>query len=172
VNVTRAIDDPRYDWLDGSSPGFQLAAGVQVLDSRTALAFVRSRQGLGDSDFTRAARQQQLLVALRHKLTDPAMIPQVPSLLSIAGETIRTNFPPARLGEMLALAERTQDANIVRVVLQPPTYSVHPPTDTTGGSYILRLDLAAVAKLSIQLYGSDSTYQAVAGSPASPAPSP
>ena len=172
VSVARAIDDPRYDWLDGSPYGFYLSAGVHTLDSRTALAFVRSRLGVGDSDFTRAARQQQLLVALRHKVTDPAMIPQVPSLMAIAGETIRTNFPPARLGEMLALAERTQDVNIVRVVLQPPTYSVHPPTASTGGSYILRLDLAAVAKLSIELYGSDSTYQAVAGSPGSPAPLP
>jgi len=170
VNVTRAIDDPRYDWLDGSPYGFYLSAGVHVLDSRTALAFVRSRQGLGDSDFTRAARQQQLLVALRHKLIDPAMIPQVPSLLAIAGETIRTNFPPARLGEMLGLAEQTDDSNIVRVVLQPPNYSVHPPTDTTGGSYILRLDLAAVARLSIQLYGADSAYQPAAVSPASPVP--
>jgi LCP family protein required for cell wall assembly len=170
VTVTRAIDDPTYDWLDGSPPGFHLSAGVHTLDSRTALAFVRSRKGAGDSDFTRAARQQQLLVALRHKLTDPAMLPQVPSLLSIAGETVRTNFPPDRIGEMLRLAQRTDDSNIERVVLQPPTYSIHPPTSSTGGSYILRLDLAAVARLSIELYGSDSTYQTTAGSQASPAP--
>jgi len=145
VNVTRAIDDPRYDWLDGSPYGFYLSAGVHVLDSRTALAFVRSRQGLGDSDFTRAARQQQLLVALRHKLTDPAMIPQVPSLLAIAGETIRTNFPPARLGEMLALAERTDDSRHrsgrapAAELFGPPANGhdrrqLHPPPRPRGGA--------------------------------------
>ncbi len=67
VDNPKAINDPRYDWLDGTS-GFYLDAGKVHLNGRKALAYVRSRQGIGDTDFTRAARQQQVLVALRNKL--------------------------------------------------------------------------------------------------------
>ncbi len=66
VDNPRAINDPLYDWLDGTH-GFTLPAGKVKLTGRTALAYARSRQGAGDSDFTRAARQQQLLVALRNE---------------------------------------------------------------------------------------------------------
>lgn len=158
VTVERAIADPRYDWLDGSPNGFYLAAGKQHLNARNALAYVRSRFGAGDNDFTRAARQQQLLLALRAKLTDPANLGKLPAVLDAAAETVRTNFPPERLDEMIGLAEAIGDGSIRRFVLQPPTYSVHPPTNTTGGTYILRLKLEALRTLSVQLFGDDSAY--------------
>lgn len=158
VNVERAISDPMYDWLDGSAHGFYLSAGVHTLDARTALAFVRSRYGIGDNDFTRAARQQQLLLALRSTLSQPAMIARVPALLQIAGQTIRTNFPAGRLDEMLLVAQNVDSKTIQRYVLQPPTFSIHPPTASTGGSYILRLNWDAVRQLSVDLYGDDSTF--------------
>src|SRR4051812_13026150 len=70
VNNPKPIDDPVYDWFDGTR-GFHLAAGPVHLDGRIGLAYVRSRYGAGDSDFTRAARQQQVLGALRKKLVTP-----------------------------------------------------------------------------------------------------
>jgi len=162
VTVDRAIADPAYSWLDGTH-GFFLSAGVHVLDGNTALAFVRSRQGAGDNDFTRASRQQQLLLALRTKLTDPTVVAKLPDVLGIASETIRTDFPPERLAEMIDLTKSLDVSAIRRIVLQPPTYSFHPPTDTTGGIYTLRLDLAALAKLSAQWFGTDSRFLASGG---------
>ena len=94
VTVEHAIADPKYDWLDGSPPGFYLAAGKQHLNARIALAYVRSRYSAGDNDFGRAARQQQLLLALRQKLTDPVNLDKLPAVLDAAAETVRTNFPP------------------------------------------------------------------------------
>ena len=158
VNVQRDIIDSRYDWLDGSPRGFYLKAGEQVMNGRLALAYVRSRYGIGDNDFTRAARQQQLLLALRDKLIDPVMITKLPTLLQVAGTTIWTNFPPDRIDEMVTLAQAVDEFSISRVVLQPPTYSVHPPTNTTGGIYKLHLHMDALAALSIKLFGPDSTY--------------
>lgn len=158
VTVDRAIADPKYDWLDGSPRGFYLRAGEQHLNARNALAYVRSRFGAGDNDFTRAARQQQLLVALRAKLTDPRNIGMLPAVLDAAAQTIRTNFPPDRLDEMIGLAEAAGEGSIRRFVLQPPTYSVHPPTNETGGTYILRLKLDALRALSVQLFGEDSAF--------------
>jgi LCP family protein required for cell wall assembly len=158
VTVERSIADPKYDWLDGSPLGFYLSAGKHTLNARIALAYVRSRYGAGDNDFTRAARQQQLLVALRAKLTDPANLDKLPAVLDAAADTVRTNFPPDRLDEVISLAEAIGDGGIRRFVLQPPTYSFHPPTASTGGQYILRLKLDALRALSVQLFGDDSAF--------------
>jgi LCP family protein required for cell wall assembly len=152
----RAIDDPRYDWLDGTH-GFTLPAGAVTLDGRTALAFVRSRQGDGDSDFTRARRQQELLLAIRAKLTTAAMLPNLPDIIRAAGDTIRTNVPPERLDGLLALAEALDASRLTQIVLGPP-YAIHPPTDATGGTYVLRLDMDKVRAESVTLFGVDSAF--------------
>ena len=156
VDNPRAIDDPRYDWLDGTH-GFTLPAGKVRLDGRLALAYARSRQGVGDSDFTRAARQQQLLIALRNKLTSPEMVTQLPKLLEIAGDTIRTSVPTERLDEFIGMARSVKGDAIQRVVITYPiTY--HPPTSETNGVWELRLKMDKMAELSKKLFGEDSRY--------------
>jgi LCP family protein required for cell wall assembly len=169
VNVQTPINDPGYQWLDRPTLGFFLSAGTHHLDGRTALAFVRSR--FSTSDFDRAARQQQLLVALEKKITNPDMIDKLPGLLQAASQTIRTNFPPDRLQEMLALADHVDTSMISRVVLQPPDYSFHPPDATTGGVYTLTLRWGAVKALSVQLFGSESAFYTASAAP-SPSPGP
>ena len=144
VNPKR-IDDPTYDWFDGTY-GFFLASGKHHLDGRTALAFVRSRKGTGDSDFTRAARQQLLLVAVRNQVTDPKILAKLPAILDAAARTIQTNFPPDRLREFLELSKTIDDQTIQRVVLGPP-YAWHPPTNSTGGTYTLQLHMDRLAEV-------------------------
>ena len=151
------ISDPTYIWEDGAKNGFFLKAGKHHLDGRHALAFVRSRKGAGDSDFTRAARQQLLLIALRKELTRPSMLPKIPALLKAAGRTVRTDFPQGQAADMVALVRGIDDSSIQRYVLGPP-YSSHPPNSTTGGFYTLKLDMDKMAKLSVKLFGSDSRY--------------
>jgi LCP family protein required for cell wall assembly len=166
IDNPKAINDPGYGgWTDGRPIGFVLSAGHHHLDGQTALAYARSRKGLGDNDFTRARRQQQLLVALARKLADPAMLPRLPALLNAASETVRTNFPADRLGEMLALGRDIPDDAISRVVLGPP-YAIRPAD--SSGTYSLKIDFVRLAALSIKLFGSDSRYAPVP----SPAPSP
>jgi LCP family protein required for cell wall assembly len=163
------INDPSYGgWTDGRI-GFRLAKGTHTLDGPTALAYVRSRRTVGDNDFGRARRQQQLLVALQRKLTDPAMIPHLPGILSDAEDTVRTNFPSERLSEMLEIGQRLDEAQIERVVLGPP-YALHPPTEETGGIYILRLEMDRLAKLSVKLFGDDSSYSSTGSSTEAEAP--
>jgi anionic cell wall polymer biosynthesis LytR-Cps2A-Psr (LCP) family protein len=146
--------------------GFYLAAGKQHLDGPGALAFARSRKGAGDNDFTRARRQQQLLLALQKKMADPAMLPRLPSILAAAGDTLKTNFPPSRLSEMLGLARSIEDDDVKRTVLGPP-YAIN-PNDGTG--YFLVPDMAKFAAASILLFGDDSRYSEPTSGAASPAP--
>jgi polyisoprenyl-teichoic acid--peptidoglycan teichoic acid transferase len=160
VDNPRAIDDPLYDWRDGTW-GFRLSAGPHHLDGRTALAYVRSRQGAGDNDFTRARRQQQVLAALRVKLTSPSGLRQLPSLLDVASQTIRTNFPSNRVRDYVGLSRAIGDDQILRYVLGPP-YARSPTTP--GSTYVLLLDPDRIAKLSIKVFGTDSHYYGLPGS--------
>ncbi len=152
----KAINDPRYDWMDGTH-GFYLKAGKVKLNGRLALAYARSRQGVGDSDFTRAARQQQILVALRNKLTSPDMITKLPDIIRAAGDTVRTNLPTDRLEEFITLAREVDSDAIKQHVLTYPI-AFHPPTASTGGVWTLQLHMDKVAELSKKLFGSDSRY--------------
>ena len=160
VDVTTAINDPTYGgWTTPGKIGFKISVGRHTLDGETALAFVRSRHD--SSDFARARRQQQLLVALQKKLVDPAMLPNLPGILKDATKTLKTNFPPDQLSAMMDLARRTADASIKRVVLAPPTYSTHPTNITSV--YILVPNMANIAKMSISIFGPDSRYYTAPG---------
>ena len=157
VDNPRAINDPSYGgWTDGRV-GFRLSAGIHHLDGQTALAYARSRRGAGDNDFTRARRQQQLLVALRNRLTDPALLPQLPAVITAGSEVVRTNFPQERLDEMLTLAQGIEGEDGIRRVVLGPPYARNPPAGTPGG-YQLVLDMDRLARLSTELYGPDSRY--------------
>lgn len=160
----RAINDPSYDWFDGTR-GFSLAAGPVHLDGRIGLAYVRSRYGAGDNDFTRAARQQQVLGALRSRILQPDVLARLPDLLDAMGSSVRTNYPVDRVRELIAIAGRVSDDTTVKKVLGPP-YATHPPSNTTGGTYTLVLDMERMAKLSIELFGADSRYADPATGPA------
>jgi LCP family protein required for cell wall assembly len=166
VNNPRAIDDPGYGgWTNGHPIGFQLSAGRHRLDGQTALAYARSRRGIGDNDFTRSRRQQQLLVALGKKLADPTMLPKLPDIVRAAGDTVRTNFPPDRISNMLDIGMDLSDPRIKQYVLGPP-YAKYP--DPPTGTYELILDMDRIARLSVNLFGAESAY-APAATP-SPAP--
>jgi LCP family protein required for cell wall assembly len=153
----RPINDPGYGgWTDGRV-GFRLSAGPHHLDGQTALAYARSRRGAGDNDFTRARRQQQLVAALRARLTDPSLLPRLPSIIDAGSRVIQTNFPRERLNEMLEVAGAAEaDETITRVVLGPP-YARNPPAGTPGG-YQLVLDMDRLSRLSTELFGADSRY--------------
>jgi polyisoprenyl-teichoic acid--peptidoglycan teichoic acid transferase len=169
VTLDKPLDDTFYNWLDGSPRGLFLSAGSHLLDGRTALAYVRSRYA--DSDFARAARQQQLLLALEQKLANPAMLPKLPAVLRVAANTVRTNVPADHLQEILQLTQGLDPSKIDKVVLQPPKFAVHPPNDSTGGTYLLRLRWGAVQNLSVRLFGEASAFWS-ASAGASPLPSP
>jgi LCP family protein required for cell wall assembly len=157
VNPT-AIYDGAYDWLDGKLGTFALSAGPHHLDGKTALAYVRSRHGPDNSDYKRASRQQQVLVALEHKMASPSMLVQLPTLMQTLGSSVRTTFPPGQVADMVALGGQISTSDITQIVLGPPY------TDTGLGAKFhiaisttcLRLDKVAV--LSVQLFGQDSRY--------------
>jgi len=88
------------------------------------------------------------------------MLPKLPDIVGAAGDTIRTNFPSDRVGEMIDLAQRVDTGSITQVVLGPSKYAFHPPNSETDGIYTLRLKMDKLAELSIQIFGDKSAYAA------------
>jgi LCP family protein required for cell wall assembly len=145
ITVERAINDPAYADPTSSLRGLFLPAGRHHMDGQLALAFVRSRKGVGDNDFTRAERQQQLLTALREKLTAGNMLLALPALLDAVKNAIATDVPSDRIPE---LAQAVQDADmseVRRIVLQPPEFMTVEPFSSAG--YILHPNLSAIRSI-------------------------
>jgi anionic cell wall polymer biosynthesis LytR-Cps2A-Psr (LCP) family protein len=142
ISVLRAISDPTYSDEHGKLVGFYLKAGTYHMDGHTALAFVRSRKGAGDNDFTRADRQQQLLTAIRDKLTAGNLMLALPGLLDAVKNTIATDVPSGRLAELAAAVQGADMSQLQRIVLQPPEFMRADPFSSAG--YILIPDLEAI----------------------------
>jgi LCP family protein required for cell wall assembly len=159
VNNPAAINDGTYDWLNGAPYGFYLAAGPQHLDGKHALAYVRSRHGSdgtgGNSDYARSDRQQQVLIALLHKMAQPNQILALPNLISTLGSSITTGFPANKVADYVALGQSVPSGNIKQIVLAPPTYSINGISTVTASSCLLNDKVAA---LSIDWFGQDSTW--------------
>jgi LCP family protein required for cell wall assembly len=149
----KVIADPTYDWLDnGRTPyGFYLSAGPHSLNGKQALAYVRSRHTIGDYDWGRDGRQQEVLVDLLHKIAQPSEIPAIPGLISTIGSSISTDFPANQVADYVAMGQSVSSENITRVVLGPP-YEI--PTSTA--IYCLLND--KLAALSIGWFGTESTW--------------
>ena len=144
IEVTQPIDDPEYD-----NVGFSIGVGPHHLDGKTALAYVRSRKGLGDSDFTRAIRQQQVLVALRDAVTqDGSVLWELPGLMDAVGDAVRTDLPPARLPQLAALMDEIDDDAVTRSIIRHPLVR---SVDTRYGSS-LQPDLAAIRAVAERLF--------------------
>ncbi|MBW3632133.1 MAG: LCP family protein [Chloroflexi bacterium] len=155
ITVDRAVNDPRYIDTFTGERGFTIQPGRHHMDGRTAMAFIRSRQGEGDSDFTRAERQQQVLTAIAEKLTAGNLLVTLPGLLDAVKDNVSTDIPS---GRMPAIATEAQDADLgslERVVLAPPEYVTPEPNSAAG--YILHPNFEAIRTLGERIFGDSAT---------------
>jgi len=103
-----------YDSSDGPEYTIDLHKGVQHLDGRQALEFVRFRDGaLGDIGRTR--RQQEFLKALARQVMQPGNLIKLPVLIPEIKKCVKTNLG---LREMLTLAWAARNFNRAQIVTQ------------------------------------------------------
>ena len=106
VDVKKRMVRPRYDGFGLDGQGIFLRPGLHHLSGAEALAYARIRKGPGESDFTRAERQQQILLALREGVTSGGSILfELPALLQAVGDAVKTDIPVERLPEFAAIAD-------------------------------------------------------------------
>jgi LCP family protein required for cell wall assembly len=142
ITLDRPLVDPT---MHIGKRGLRLKAGVNHLDGRRALAFARTRHT--DSDYQRAARQQQLVAAVVDKVVASGL-EAVPALAEFALTEVETNVPLAALPVLTALAERARLRPFRSVVLSPYTYADDGPV-----LYTTELRLEVVRALFDRLFG-------------------
>lgn len=121
VHVDKAFDDPEYVNWGTDKLGWSIDAGTHVLDGYDALAYARARKGAGESDFTRAGRQQEIILGLREAVTkDGSLLWELPRLLELVGDTISTNMPVEYLPDLAAVVDEIDNDDVVRAVIRHP----------------------------------------------------
>jgi LCP family protein required for cell wall assembly len=154
VTVERTLNDPRYsDTLTGQR-GLYIEAGEQHLDGYRALGYVRSRMSAGESDFTRAERQQQLLAAIADQLTAGNLLVTLPGLLDAVKGNVATDIPSARISALAGEVQEADLGGLERHVLTPDEGYVVVDPDSAAG-YVLHPNLEAIRALGREVFSSE-----------------
>jgi LCP family protein required for cell wall assembly len=118
VNAVGGVDVVNPYPLYDPAIGLNLPAGPAHLTGNGAARYVRTRV---DMDYSRARRQQQVLMALVEKFVDPTF--EVDPLAFLAGlRSLRTDIPLDKVPTFMELARRARDATVVGEVMGPPRF--------------------------------------------------
>ncbi len=143
ILVEETIDDQSYPTSNWGYERFYLEAGNQHLDGEVALKYARSRHG--NSDFSRAKRQREILTAILDKtisgeiLTNPEKLKE---LYSIVDDNLKTDLS---WREILTLAhvgytfprERMLSFGLNDDPSKSGGFLVTPERDLYGGAFVL-----------------------------------
>jgi LCP family protein required for cell wall assembly len=115
-----------------------LPAGENHLDGETALFFVRSRYST--SDFDRARRQQQVLMAIKNKALSLGILlnpVKVIELLNSLGRHVKTDMQLGEINDFISIAGKINSENIRRTVFDNAPEGLLYASTTEKGAYIL-----------------------------------
>ena len=133
VKVKTVVQEPRWN--------LYLTPGKAHLDGLTALHYARARYY--DSDYARAARQQQIIRALARKYTDPQTNVHLARLLpTLAG--LETNLPLDELPTLSVMARRASRAPVDSQVLAPPQYALGWGDQHDGRGWVILPNIQAM----------------------------
>jgi LCP family protein required for cell wall assembly len=94
INVPVTIDDPEFPDMNYGYDPLYIPAGPTHMDGKLALKYARTRHQ--DTDFDRASRQQQVIMAIRQKVLKPDVLPgligQAPALWDRFSKGVITDF--------------------------------------------------------------------------------
>lgn len=150
VNVARSFCDPGYDEY-GFTRGFSIKAGRHHLNGQQALAYARVRKASGESDFTRAARQQEVISGIRDMIVHGGFLNDPIGLLEAISKTVETNIPRDLLPDLAELASEVGREQTFRAVVNHPL--VRSGFDARGS--IQLPDIPGIRKLAAGLFTVD-----------------
>jgi len=153
IDVPYTINDPAYpDMTNGYDPLY-IPQGTVHMDGTLALKYSRSRHQTSDLD--RAARQQQIIQAIRDKVTKLDMVPQMvfqaPALWAKLDTDMRTDLTLDQWLQLGLLAKDIPAANIHKAVID---YRYVTP-QVYQGADILVPNRTAIATLLPEVFGDD-----------------
>jgi LCP family protein required for cell wall assembly len=148
VTVRRAMCDARY--REYGFDGFAISAGHYHLDGEAALAYARIRKAAGESDFTRSARQMEVVVAARDQVVEGGFLNDPAGFIESMGRLLATSVEPSVIGEYADDAARIERDHVYRQVIAYPFVHSGRAGDSRGS--ILVPNLPAIRALGAQAY--------------------
>ena len=97
-------EDP---WDDDGGLYIDLQPGMQHMDGKTAVTYVRYRDEEGD--IGRIRRQQKFMKAVMDKLVSPAIIPRLPSMVSAMYDAVETDMSISELLSFMGTLQEAKD---------------------------------------------------------------
>lgn len=149
INLVDAIGGIEFEveknmyYYDPTDPEYKidLKKGLQVLDGKKALQYVRFRHDrLGD--FTRTERQRELLKALTQKMLSATSLLTLPNTLQKIEPYVSTNIPSDKMLPLARLAYDSASKGLITAQL--------PPMQLLREEKIEGMDVITVNKQSLQ----------------------
>jgi polyisoprenyl-teichoic acid--peptidoglycan teichoic acid transferase len=152
IQVARDIRDDKFPDENYGYDPLYIPAGLQHMDGALALKYARVRHI--DTDYQRAGRQQQVIMAVKDKITQSgqlaALLPRLPGLALAMANSVQTDMPVEK-AIMLARAVGQMDlANPTRAVVDNSMGKA--ALDPVKG-YILVPDLDKVKAAAAAVFG-------------------
>ena len=152
IDNPSTINDPQYPNMYYGYDPFYLPAGPQHLDGATALKFARTRHG--NSDFDRAERQQQVIMAVRDQVINVNNLPQVivsaPTIWASVRDGLRTGLD---FEQILQLGWYVKDIPMTSITMgvidERYTYFYTTPR----GELVVVPDRSLIGPLMTQIFG-------------------
>jgi polyisoprenyl-teichoic acid--peptidoglycan teichoic acid transferase len=137
VNVPEELYDPTMQWENHNNPVLA-AAGVQQMDGVKALLYARSRETT--SDFARAQRQRQILMALKDKvltagtLSNPA---KIDGLMNAFGDNVYSDLSSQGAMRLVGIMKQMSDTKVNSIGLTDDGHKLV-TTDHVGTASVVR----------------------------------
>ena len=152
VETDYTINDPQYPNMNYGYDPFYLPPGQHHLEGYDALRFARTRHG--DSDIRRAERQQQVLYAVRDKILNAEMIPQLilsaPELWASFQDRLYTNLT---LEQVIQLGLFVKDIPLENIQMGVIDYRYLQGYTTSSGASVLIPNRARLGNLMVEVFG-------------------
>ena len=139
VEAVGGVEVSPEDPIEDPIVNLDLDAGSQEIDAVTANGYVRTRV---DQDYGRMGRQQEVLLAIVERLVDPETEVD-PRSLAESLDSLETDLPLDELPTLLELARRATEAEVQRLLIEPPLITFEGDRGD-GRGYILEADVEAI----------------------------
>jgi LCP family protein required for cell wall assembly len=119
VDAVGGIDVEVETRISDSKVHLQLDAGPAHLDGATALSYSRTRF---DGDYRRAARQQQVMLALAREWLNPGLGALIGTVRLLG--SLQTDIALTDITTLLEIGRRSIGAEVTTIVLSPPRFAL------------------------------------------------
>lgn len=139
IYVEKALYDPYYP--AESEVGYDylyIKAGQQHMDGELALKYARSRETT--SDFDRARRQQQVIEAVKAKMTSSdtyLSISKITSIIDALGNNIKTDFDLSYLQRAIEVMKTANTSDVKNLVFDNSVDGLLEDSSSSWAGYIL-----------------------------------